>query len=202
MRGENTKDASTEHGSLLSTFHIKLVVWDLGDTLITPPSGGQDLRPLEEYPEIRVRSGAVTVLRNLAVQGYKQAVLSNTAVSDSNSARRLLAHLGIENYFDVVVATASELDPAKPGKPDSVVFDRVLKACHANHLEAVMVGNTWDTDILGANRSGMHAVWLQNPDVAVRRDLSSPIITPPCVVRVWDIHNVPDVLAKGMADGR
>lgn len=174
---------------------IRLIVWDLGDTLNTPPPGGQDKKPLDEYPEIRLRTGAAEVLRAIQEKGYRQAVLSNTAVSDSDSARRMLVKLGIDLYFDHVYATASELDPSKPGKPDPVVFQSVLETVKVSPNEAVMVGNTWDTDILGANRSGIHAIWLQNPDVCVRKDVSSPVVTPPWIIPVWDISNVPEAVS-------
>jgi catechol 2,3-dioxygenase-like lactoylglutathione lyase family enzyme/histidinol phosphatase-like enzyme len=173
---------------------IRLVIWDLGDTLNTPPPGGQDTRPLDEYPEIRLRTHAIEVLRALQEKGYRQAVLSNTAVSDSDSARRMLIKLGIDLYFDHVYATASELDPRKPGKPDPIVFQSVLEALQVSSHETVMVGNTWDTDILGANHSGIHAIWLQNPDVCVRKDVSSPVVTPPWIIPVWDILNVPEAV--------
>ena len=170
---------------------IKLVIWDLGDTLNTTPPGGQDAKPLDEYPEIQLRQGAKDVLCTLRDCGYRQAVLSNTAVSDSEVTRRMLANLGIEDFFDYVFATASELDEAKPGKPDAVVYNWVLDEMQVSPHEAVMVGNTWDTDILGANRSGIHALWLQNPEVMVRRDSHSPINSPPWVIPIWDISDVP-----------
>lgn len=174
---------------------IRLIIWDLGDTLNTLPPGGQDTKPLDEYPEIRLRNGVSEVLRKLQERGYRQAVLSNTAVSDSDSAKRMLVKLGIDIYFDHVYATASELDPSKPGKPDPAVFHSVLQTMDVSPDKAVMVGNTWDTDIVGANRSGIHALWLQNPDISVRKDFSSPIMTPPWIMPVWDVANVPDVLA-------
>lgn len=173
---------------------IKLLIWDLGDTLITPPPGGQDTRPLDTYSEIRLRPGALGTLQALQDKGYRHAVLSNTAVSDSEHARRMLKNLCVESLFDYAYATASELDPTKPGKPDSIVFHNVLDALQTNPTEAVMVGNTWDTDILGANRSGIHALWLQNPEVSIRHDFSSPISTPPWIIPIWDVQNVPEAL--------
>lgn len=172
----------------------RLVIWDLGDTVNTPPPGGQDTKPLDEYPEIRLRAGVPAVLWMLRERGYRQAVLSNTAVTDSDGARRMLRKLGIDMFFDHVYTTASELDPSKPGKPDPIVFQRVLEKLNISPNEAVMVGNTWDTDILGANRSGVHALWLQNSEVCVRKDFSSSVVTPPWIIPVWDVVDVPEAL--------
>ncbi len=50
---------------------LRLVIWDLGDTLTTPPPDGQDKKPLHEYPEISLRPGVPEVLRTLQEQGYR-----------------------------------------------------------------------------------------------------------------------------------
>ncbi|MFD1673356.1 HAD family hydrolase [Alicyclobacillus fodiniaquatilis] len=170
------------------------VIWDLGETLVTPPNGGQDLQPLDLCMEIALRSGVVETLETIRQSGCVQAVLSNTATSDSDAARRLLERLGIASYFTFIYATQSELDDNKPEKPDPVVFELVLNALGIQAHQAVMVGNSWDNDILGANRSGLHAIWLKNPAVAARRDETTPVQSPPWIVPVWDVADVPQAL--------
>lgn len=181
---------------------IRLVIWDLGDTLTTSPPGIQDKNPLDRDHDIKLRPAVAEVLRTLHEKGYRQAVLSNTAVSDSETARCILKKLGIEAYFDHIHATASELDSSRPGKPDPVVFQRVLNTLGIVPDEAVMVGHSWDTDILGANRSGVHAIWLQNPEVCARQDFSTPVVTPPWILPVWDVRNVPEAIALLIGEGR
>ncbi len=173
-------------------FVISHIVWDLGDTLNTRPPGGQDRRPLDTYLDITLRPGAEDVLSTCRQWGLVQAVLSDTAVTDTDAARRHLRRLGVEHYFSFVYATKSERDPSRPGKPDARVFGLVLDALGAIPSKAVMVGNTWDTDILGANKSGLHAIWLVNPDISSRRDRESPVFCPPWILPVWDL---PDVLS-------
>ncbi len=182
------------------------VIWDLGDTLITRPPGGQDLRPLTEYPEIQLRAGARPALERLAARGCRHAVLSNTAASTSADVRRLLRRLGVLDWFDVVMATASELDPSRPGKPDAAVFHQVLAAWghpaaqEGNPATAgpaleggdvVMVGNTWAHDVLGATGAGIAAIFLTNPAISVRRPSDPPAACPPWVIPVWDLSDVP-----------
>jgi len=170
------------------------VIWDLGETINTPPTGGQDLRPLDQCMEIKLRPGVENTLKKVSELGYVQAVLSNTATSDSDAARRMLERLGVADYFAFIYATQSELDPNKPEKPDPVVFDIVLNALDITPEQAVMVGNSWDNDILGANHSGIHAIWLQNPSVSRRKDRTAAIQSPPWVAPVYDIDQVPQVL--------
>lgn len=170
------------------------MIWDLGDTINTPPLGGQDLRPLDQCTEIHLRPDVEDTLRKLSNLGYIQAILSNTATSDSDAARRMLERLGIAEYFVFIYATQSELTHDKPEKPNPKAFDIVLNALEITPEQAVMVGNSWDNDVIGANRSGIHAIWLRNTSVSVRRDVTSPIQSPPWIIPVWDVAGVPQAI--------
>ncbi|WP_152657580.1 HAD family hydrolase [Oceanobacillus sp. CFH 90083] len=173
---------------------ISHVIWDLGETLTTPPNGRVDAKPLTEYPEIELREHVLEVLETINNMGLKHAILSNTATSDTDVVRELLKRLGVLDKFEYVYATKSELDPSIPEKPDSIVYQYVLDKLDIKAEEAVMIGNTWDTDIIGANRVGMHAIWLQNPEVSVRKDFDEKVITPPWMLPVWDIAAVPKAI--------
>ena len=174
---------------------VQAVVWDLGGTLIHHPPGGQDRDPLDTYEGIGLRSGVELALKAVAQAGCRQAVLSNTAVSDSNSVQRLLTRLGVAKFFSVIVATQSELDADRPGKPDRVVFQQVLEELNVMPEEAVMVGNSWDHDVVGALRAGLYAFWITNPDVSMGRP-SKEQIAMPRVTPIFDIQEV------GVALGR
>ena len=173
---------------------ITHIIWDLGDTINNPPTGGQDLKPLDEYLEIQLRPDVKETLENLSGRGYIHAVLSNTATTDSDGARRMLERLGVADSFSFIYATQSELSKDKPQKPSPVVFEIVLKALGIYPEQAVMVGNSWDTDMIGANRSGIHGIWLQNPSVSVRKDTTTLLRLPPWIIPVWDIAEVPHAL--------
>ncbi|KPV43309.1 HAD family hydrolase [Alicyclobacillus ferrooxydans] len=173
---------------------ITHIIWDLGDTINTPPPGGQDLKPIDLYDEIQLRPDVVLTLQALTDLSYKHAVLSNTATSDSDAARRMLERFGIAHYFEFVYATQSELTEDKPEKPNPVVFNLVIDALGIRPEQAVVVGNSWDNDILGANRSHIHAIWLNNNSVSVRRDVSSSVQSPPWIIPVWDVAAVPRAL--------
>jgi FMN phosphatase YigB (HAD superfamily) len=170
--------------------HIQHIVWDLGGTLITPPPGGQDLVPLSRYPSIALRPSAAFVLEQLSQAGFRHAILSNTATTDASDARRVLLRLGVLQHFDVVVATQSELDPDRPGKPDAAVFRDVLRAWGVRPDHAVMVGNTFEHDVVGANRAGLHAVFLTNPEVSVPRSDPTALLTPPWTIPAFDLSDV------------
>lgn len=69
---------------------ISHVIWDLGETLTTPPNSRMDVKPLTEYPEIELREHVLEVLETINNMGLKHAILSNTATSDSDVVRELL----------------------------------------------------------------------------------------------------------------
>ncbi len=173
---------------------IRAVVWDLGGTLSDHPADGQDLKPVDEYPDLKLRPGAEAAVAGVAGYGYRQAVLSNTRVSDSAAVSRVLARFGIQRWFDGIWATQSEASPDRPGKPESVVFRWVLADFGIRPEEAVMVGNSWDHDIVGAHRVGMHALWLQNPRVCTRIDGKIAVRVPPWIMGVADVADVPKAI--------
>ena len=177
---------------------IRAVIWDLGGTLIGPPPGGQDQKPLDQYEQIVLLPGAREAVQGLAGLNFSQAILSNTAVSDSDSVVRLMQRLGLASYFDTVLATVSELDGDRPGKPDRMVFEQMLGRIGISAKQAVMVGNSWDHDILGANRAGVHAIWLKNPDISTRSDWLSSVHLPPWVMPAVDLASVVATVADGL----
>ncbi|EAF3075139.1 HAD family hydrolase [Listeria monocytogenes] len=172
---------------------ITHVIWDMGETLNTVPNTRYDHYPLDTYPEVVLRKDAKETLEKVKQLGFKQAILSNTATSDTEVIKRVLTNFGIIDYFDFIYASNSELQPGKMEKPDKTIFDFTLNELQIDKTEAVMVGNTFESDIIGANRAGIHAIWLQNPEVCLQ-DERLPLVAPPFVIPVWDLADVPEAL--------
>lgn len=63
---------------------------------------------------------------------------------------------GIGHYFDSITISG-DLDTRKPEKE---VFHAALEGVNAQPNEAVMIGNSLDSDILGANQLGIYSIWL------------------------------------------
>lgn len=59
------------------------------------------------------------------------------------------------------------------GKPGPLMFETALRIAGCDAGEAVVVGDTFATDILGANKAGLRSVWVQSGNPA---DDSSPAI--------------------------
>lgn len=95
--------------------------------------------------------GAVTLIKALK-QMMKVAVLTNGLISQQENKIRLC---GLEGQFDAVVV--SEQVGVK--KPDRKMFQHALTVLNVSADEAVMIGDSWNSDILGARNAGIPAVW-------------------------------------------
>ncbi|MFA6064791.1 MAG: HAD family hydrolase [archaeon] len=95
------------------------------------------------YPE------AKQTLIKLRKDGYKIALLSNT---ESLMTKVVEEKLNLSKLFDLVVLSYE----TGAIKPDKQAFDYVLKKMKTNPTEALMVGDSLRSDIIGSKNAGMH----------------------------------------------
>lgn len=79
-------------------------------------------------------------------------VVSNNILTEQEAK---LAQLGMRRLVDVLVVSAEE----GVSKPDPAIFLATLERLGARAERAVMVGDSWATDVAGAHRAGIRAVW-------------------------------------------
>jgi predicted HAD superfamily phosphohydrolase YqeG len=133
-------------------YHPKVVLFDWGDTLMTlfPDYRGAmvDWPRVEVVPGVKEALGALQTVSTLAVA---------TNAADSSAAQVLAAlnRAGLGGYFTAVFTT-HELGAAKP---EPAYFEAALVALGCDPSEAVMVGDSFKIDILGAKRAGLRAIW-------------------------------------------
>jgi 2-haloalkanoic acid dehalogenase type II len=99
----------------------------------------------------------------------RTAVVAN---ADHDYLRRCLNHNGLR--FDLVV----DSETTRCYKPDPRIFQRACDALLVPASEAVMVGDTPETDVQGAHQAGLRAVWL-NRD---HRDWPGNLARPDAVI--------------------
>ena len=97
------------------------------------------------------------------------AVVTN---NEPREQKTKLRTLGLDRWVDHLI-TAVEVGKAKP---HSEIFRVALERTGASPDEAVMVGDSWPDDIVGARASGIRAVWVNrdnqtapDPEVATIR---------------------------------
>jgi len=111
----------------------RLILLDVDHTIVQWGS--------EEFPE-----GVVDWVARAKAKGFDLCILSNTR----NPARleRLSTKLGIESIRDKF-------------KPSPVMYRLALIKFKRKEEEAIMIGDQIFTDILGANRCGIEAIWVR-----------------------------------------
>jgi putative hydrolase of the HAD superfamily len=122
-------------------------------------------------------------------------VITNNTV---NEQKEKLATFGFAPHVDVLVTS----EEAGVAKPDPQIFRIALERLGCEPYEAVMIGDAWVQDILGATSAGIRALWLNrhglaHPDPAVAMQIS-------CLHPAEDVAMLvaPDhALAARFADG-
>jgi HAD superfamily hydrolase (TIGR01509 family) len=110
--------------------------------------------------------GAMAFLRALKAAGLPVAIVTNNGVAEQ---RMKIDRCGMAPLVDVLV-TSEQVGAAKP---DPRIFQAALDHLQLAPAEAVMIGDAWSTDITGAIRLGMPAIWINrsgeaSPDPSVR----------------------------------
>jgi HAD superfamily hydrolase (TIGR01509 family) len=83
----------------------------------------------------------------------KVAVVTNNVVVEQVEK---LAHLRMTELVDVLVVS----EEAGVRKPEPAIFHIALERCGSPPDRAVMIGDSWGSDVLGARAAGIRAVWL------------------------------------------
>lgn len=97
-----------------------------------------------------VPADAVPTLAELRRRGLALAVVSNS----NGNCQGLLAEMGLADYFDVVVDSA--LLGAE--KPHAEIFSHALEQLQVRAEEALMVGDFYSLDVVGAERAGLRGL--------------------------------------------
>jgi putative hydrolase of the HAD superfamily len=98
-------------------------------------------------------SDAAPALAALRAAGLRLAVVSNWDCS----LRSVLAELGLAGAVDAIVVSAE----VGALKPDAAIFLAALEQLRREPHEAVFVGDSLETDVLGARAAGMRALLLE-----------------------------------------
>jgi len=99
--------------------------------------------------------GVHEALVSLQARGLRLGLLSNA--SDVENVGRLLENARLPVRLDPIVISAA----AGVRKPTPSLFEGILRQWWLEPDEAVMVGDLLGEDILGAQRAGLHQIWVR-----------------------------------------
>jgi HAD superfamily hydrolase (TIGR01662 family) len=133
-----------------------------------------------------IEEDAIPTLDALTHSGYRLGLISNT--SDDAHVQHLLAAKGLRPFFEFILTSAA----LGIRKPDIRIFQTALDRFRVQPEAAVMVGDTLDADVLGANQSGIYSIWItRRAQVPEEGEL---VIQPQAVVTT--LYQIPDLLAE------
>jgi putative hydrolase of the HAD superfamily len=106
-----------------------------------------------KFALLRLFPETMSTLIHLKAKGYHLGVISNGLTIKQYEK---LVRLGLHHFFDSVV-TSQE---ANVEKPDIAIFKMAMEKMGCKAENSVMIGNSFNDDILGAINAGMSAVFL------------------------------------------
>jgi len=102
----------------------------------------------------KVEEDAHQTLRLLQEQDYRMAILSNAA--NDEDVQTLVDNAQLRPYFELVLSSAA----VGIRKPDPHIFNRGLALMAAQKSRSVMVGDTLEADVFGAQQAGLYGIWI------------------------------------------
>ena len=109
--------------------------------------------------------GAAELLVEVRRRGARIVAVTNNLVAEQEDKLR---HVALRHLFDDLVIS----EAAGVNKPNPAIFDLALRRAGAQPHEAIMLGDSWANDVMGAIGSGIAAAWLDRagkgaPDASV-----------------------------------
>jgi HAD superfamily hydrolase (TIGR01662 family) len=122
-----------------------------------------------------LEADAIPTLTTLRQQGYLLGIISNT--SDDRNVQQLVDRWEIRSFLAAILTSAA----CGIRKPDERIFRQALDCFGVAPEQAVMVGDSLEADILGANRTGIYSIWItrriQLPEEGVLEIQPQAVIT-------------------------
>ena len=133
-----------------------------------------------EAPPV-LANGALDILEYAQSKQLKIGLISNSGMTPGIIVKAYLEQLGILEFFHAMVFS----DELLISKPAEKIFTKSLIGLQVMPENTIHVGDNLDTDIAGAIRSGLSAIWVKGYD-------EREIITPPTytVSKLEEIKNI------------
>jgi putative hydrolase of the HAD superfamily len=108
-------------------------------------------------------AGAPELLAEVRRRGARIVAVTNNSVTEQEDKLR---HTGMRHLFDGLVIS----EAAGVSKPDPAIFELALRLADTLPQDAIMLGDSWANDVMGAIGSGIAAAWLDRAGSGVPDD--------------------------------
>jgi len=137
----------------------------------------------------------IETLEKLRSKGYQMHIITN---GFREVQYKKLENCGLRPFFTKVFVS----EEIQCTKPQREIFEYALKSTNAKKKKSIMIGDSWDTDIVGALNFGMDQVMLLNnhknnlPDnVEMQKNEShSPILLLKSTLKTYFIDSINELL--------
>lgn len=141
-----------------------------------------------DWPRVSALPGAAETLAQLQSK-YRLVVATNARDSDETDIWEALKRAGLAHFLERVYCFRS----VGVSKPERAFYDFILNDLGAQAQQTLMVGDDWETDILGANRAELWAIWLNESSDETRNG--------PLIGTIHHLSELPWVI-KNLAEGK
>lgn len=149
-----------------------------------PLALGKGLNPTREYclevsdkflelcaSKSGVIDGAHELLRHLRSKGYRMHICSN---GFHEVQYKKMKAAGLYDYFDTIILS----EDAGANKPSQQFFDYALQKTGANPSATLMIGDNYNTDIIGAQNAGIDTMLFNRWDPTFKPETHVDYIVP------------------------
>ncbi len=127
---------------------------------------------------------AIPTLQTLKEHGFQLGLISNGA--DDENTQTLIDKARLRPFFEYIISSAA----FGKRKPHPSIFRAALNHFRVRAEETVMVGDTFEADIVGAQRVGMNTIWITR---RVREPVADSGVRPDAVVK--SLNEIPALLS-------
>lgn len=155
------------------------VLFDWGDTVMYDDPTATV--PMVEWEQVHPVEDVDQVLTYLQSSGRRCILATSADVSSESQIRGALARAGLDHYFSRIYSFTNT------GLPKGETFYRhILQDLALPAQEALMVGDSFQKDVLIPNSLGIYGVWFSPADAArSRSDLHTTVRTMQELLSFW-----------------
>lgn len=159
-REEKVSKIQLRYGRLKETFDFLNIV--VTDELIEAMSI-EYIRVLPENNQLF--DGTLEILEHLSLK-YQMHIITN---GFQEVQHLKLEKSGIAHYFNQIITSES----VGFQKPHPAIFQHAMKVAKTTPQESIMIGDSWEADIMGAYHAGMHVIFCNYHQEPVGENIKS-----------------------------
>ncbi|PCI33771.1 MAG: noncanonical pyrimidine nucleotidase, YjjG family [Flavobacteriaceae bacterium] len=110
--------------------------------------------------------GTHVLLQYLRAKGYNMHIITN---GFEKVQIKKLENSNINEYFDQIITSES----VGVKKPNPLVFNEALKMANVTATNAIMIGDNWEADIMGAKNAGLDVIYCNFNKQSVGNNIKS-----------------------------